>query len=100
MGIQLLTGDVGMSVEVIPGGVPYHRQGVGQRMLGRVVADHISAAEVGLPLLEDRTEITEHDVVGLDQPVRRILAIGLQSVRASPDNPLVPVALHSEHVSG
>jgi hypothetical protein len=66
----------------------------------RVVADDVGPAEVGLPLLEDRPEVAEHDVVGRDHPVWRVLTIGLQGVRASANDPLVPVPFHPEQVTG
>ena len=61
---QFLAGDVRVGLEVLAPGVPDHRQGVAERELDRVVAEHEGAAEVGFPVLEDRPEVAEHDVVG------------------------------------
>src|SRR3954471_17064341 len=53
-------------------------------MLARVVTEHEGAAEVGLPPVEDRADIAEHDVVVGDDEVRRILPVRLQRVSSRP----------------
>ena len=65
---QLGAGDVGVVVEVVAPGLPHPRQRIADGELVRVVAEHEGPAEVGLPLLEDRAEVEEHDVVVGDRP--------------------------------
>ena len=95
---QLLAGDIGLSLEERVAGLEDDRQRGTQPMLDRVVAEDEGPAEVGLPALEDRPEIAEGDVVLADDPVRRVLPVGLQRVRARADDPLVPVPADPEHV--
>ena len=97
---ELLAGDVRVGLEPFAPGGPDHRQGVPERELDRVVAKHEGAAEVGLPLLEDGAEIAEHDVVRADDPVWRVLPVGLQRVGPGPHDALVPPAPDPEHVRG
>ncbi len=88
---QLGTGDVGMAVEVVPPGLPHPRQRVTHRELVRVVAEHERAAEVGLPLLEDRAEVQERDVAVGDHPIRGMLLERLQGVLAGPHDAPMPM---------
>ena len=67
-------------------------------MLARVAAEHERAPEVGLPLIEDRAEVEEHDVVVGDDAVRRVLPVGPQRVLPRPHDSLVPVPLDAEHL--
>ena len=92
--------DVGVRVEVLPPLRPHPRQVVAQRVLALVVAEHERAPEVGLPPIEDRAEIAEHDVVVGDGAVRRILPVGLQRVLPRTHDSLVPVPLDAEHLDG
>ena len=94
---QLGAGDVGMVVEVVAPGLPYPWQRIADGEFVRVVAEHVGAAEVGLPLLEDRTEVEEHDVVVGDGPVRWMLLERLQGVLAGAHDPPMPVSGDSEH---
>ena len=98
--VQLLAGDVLVRLEELAARAEHDRQRVPQPQLDRVVAEHVGPAEVGLPLLEDGPEVQEHDVVRCDRPVRRVLAVRLQGVRPGPDDPLVPVPVHPEHLRG
>ncbi len=66
----------------------------------RIVGQYERAAEVGLPLLEDRTEVEEHDVVVGDDPVRRVLTERLQGVLTGSHDPPMPVPRHAEQLFG
>ena len=95
---ELLAGHLGVRLEEVSAGPPHDREVVAQAVLDGVVAQHEGASEVGLPPLEDRPEVAEHHVVVGDDPVRRVLVVGLQGVRAGPDDPLVPVPVDAEQV--
>jgi hypothetical protein len=71
---------------------------VPQAVLDRVVAEDEGPPEVGLVLLEDRSEVGEHDVVRADHPVRRVLPVRLQRVRPRAHDPLVPVPGRTEQL--
>jgi hypothetical protein len=90
----------GWVFEPFPSGVPDHRQRIPDRDLGRVAAEHERAAEVSFPFLEDRAEITEHDVVRADHPIRRVLPVRLPRIRPGPHDALMPPAAEPEHVRG
>src|ERR1700722_6525913 len=96
--VQLLAGDVRTRLEEPPPGVEDDRQRVPQPRLDRIVPEHERPAEVGLPLLENRAEVAEGNVVVGDPAVRRVRPVRLQGVRAGPDDPLVPVLVHAEHL--
>ena len=89
-----------MGVEVLTALGPDARQVVAQGVLARVVAEHERAPEVGLPLLEYRTEVAEHDVVAGDDAVRRVFPVRRQGVLPRPHDPLVPVPFDAEHLGG
>jgi len=97
---QLGAGDVGMVVEVVAPGLPHPWERIAEGVFVRVVAEHVGAAEVGFPFLEDRTEVEENDVVGGDGPIRWMLFERLQGVLAGADDPPMPVSGDSEHRCG
>ena len=97
---QLGAGDIGVGFEIVATGLPDPRQGIADGVFVRVVAEHVGASEVGLPLLENRTEVEEHNVVVCDDPVRGTLLERLQSVLAGPHNPPMPVSGDSELLCG
>ena len=101
VGEQLLAGDVRIGLEERPAGVPHDRQRVAQPVLDRVVAEHEGAAEVGLPLprRSARSRRRRCRRRSID-PVGRVLAVGLQGVRAGSHDPLVPVPVDAEQVGG
>lgn len=70
--VELGAGDIRVRLEELPAAVPDPRQRVAQRALGRVVAEHEGAAEVGFPVGEDRPQIQVGDVVVDQHPVRRV----------------------------
>ena len=94
--VQLGAGDLRVAVEVGAPGLPHPRQGIAHGELVRVVAEHVGAAEVGLPLLEDRAQIQECDVALRDHPVRRMLLERLQGVLARPHDASMPVCSDPE----
>ena len=67
-------------------------------MFDSVIAEHERAAEVSLPVLEDGAEVAKHDVVSANHPIRRVPPVGLQRVRSRAHDPLVPIAVHAEHL--
>lgn len=73
---------------------------VAEAELVGVAADDPGAPVVGFPSIEHGSEVDERDVVRFDDPVRRVSRIGEQRVGAGSHDPLVPVALHPEQVSG
>lgn len=96
LGVQPLAGDVRVALEEAAPGREDLGQVVAQPLLDRIVAEHERPPEVGLVLLEDRPEVGEHDVVGADHPVRRILLVRHQCVRPRAHDPLVPVSGRAE----
>ena len=98
--VQLGAGDSRVAVEVVAPGLPHPRQGVAHGELVRVVAEHEGAAEVGLPLLEDRAQVQERDVALGDHPVRRMLLERLQGVLTGPHDAPMPVRLDPEQFGG
>src|ERR1700736_484062 len=55
-----------------------------QLVLAGVSAQHIRAAIVGLPFVENRSEVEIHDVVPGHAPIGRLSVISLHGVRAAP----------------
>jgi len=88
--------DVGLDV----GAVDLLVRELADQVAGVPAAEHVGAPEVGRELLEDRTEVGEDDVVRLDDPVRRVLPVGEQRVRAGPHDALVPAPGLPEHLVG
>ena len=97
---QLGARHVRVRIEVLASLRPDPRQVVAQRVLDRIVAEYERPPEVGLPAFEDRAEVAEQDVVVGDDPVRRVLPVGLQRVLPRPHDSLVPVAFDTEHLRG
>ena len=75
-------------------------QRVTQRDLVRVIPEHEGAAEVGLPLFEDRPQIEVGDVVVGHHAIRRVGVKRQLGVLPGADHALVPVPRHAEHVGG
>ncbi|MDT5018956.1 MAG: hypothetical protein QOD39_5116, partial [Mycobacterium sp.] len=78
--------------------LPDVRKCLTQRQFPQIVAKDEGPPEVGFPFLEDRSEIDEHDVVGCDITIGWIIARGFQGVLSCPNDALVPMACHAEHV--
>jgi hypothetical protein len=67
-----------------------------QTVLVRIGSHHIGASKIRLPLLEHRTEIQIHNVVGGDAPIRAVIVVGQQCIGSSAGDPFVPMAAHTE----
>jgi hypothetical protein len=100
VGEQLRPRDVLARLEVLPALWPTPAVGRRAGRACRIVTEHVRAAEVGLPPLEDRADIAEHDVVVGDHQVGRILPVRLQGVLPRPNDSLVPMPADAEHVRG
>src|SRR6516165_7369995 len=79
---QFGSGDVGAPVEIFATGLPHPWQGVAEGHLARIVPQYEGAAEVRLPLFEDRPQIEVNDVVVGDHPVRWARGERLQGILA------------------
>src|SRR5271163_3129430 len=72
--------NVGVTFKIVTPGPPHPRERIADRDLVRIVAQHERAPEVSLPLLENRAQVAEHDIVGGDHAIRRPFSERLQSV--------------------
>jgi hypothetical protein len=71
-----------------------------QSVLEGVLAEHVGAAEIGLPLLKEGPEIQVDDIIVRQPAVRRLRVIGEHCVGSSADDALVPMPAHTELASG
>lgn len=98
--VQRRASDVGIGGEARLHRVEHRRQVGAQRMLRRIVADRIAAADIGLPRAEYRAQIEEDDVVLADHAIGCRLAGDAQCVDPGADDPVVPMLGDAEVARG
>jgi hypothetical protein len=81
---------------MLAGGIEDCRQRIPQSQFDGIRAQYVRPPEISLPLLKDRTEVAEYDVVLGYSPVRWVLPIGLEGVYARSDDPLMPESPYPE----
>ncbi len=98
--IELGAGDIGVPMEMIGQRVEDGLEIGAEFVLPRIVADHIGAADIGLPLFEDRSEVEKDDVILLHLPDRRVLRKDGDGVQARAHDALMPMHRDAEILFG
>ena len=95
-GIKRRAGDGGIATIMRLHLLEEARQIGDQPVFLRIVAQHIAFADIGFPGFEHRPQIDIDNIVGFDDPDRRIVAGDGDGVGAGPDDAAVPVLFDAE----